>query len=365
MMPASTILSDEKNLIGFDRAMLQDLITDLGEQKFRANQLFQWLYHHGAQDFDAMHNLAKSLRVKLHDAGYYIIRPEIVNHQKSVDGTQKWLLRLSDGNEIETVYIPEKTRGTLCISSQIGCTLNCSFCHTGTQRLVRNLTAGEIVGQVMKVRDELGEWPSPHEQRKISNIVLMGMGEPLYNYDNVARAVKLICDDEGICLSRRRVTLSTSGVVPLIEKVGDELGCVLAISLHAVRDDLRDMLVPINKKWNIDALMQACRTYPGLKNSKRITFEYVMLKDINDSEADARALVQLIAGIPAKINLIPFNPWPGNNYQTSSDEQIKKFAKIVLKAGYASPVRTPRGADIMSACGQLKSSSLHANLQSA
>ncbi len=352
----------QRNLIGFDRVQLQQLMLTLGEKPFRANQLFHWIYHQGAQQIDAMHNLAKPFRQKLIDEGYFITRPEIARHQKSKDGTEKWLFKLADGNEIETVYIPEKTRGTLCISSQIGCTLNCSFCHTGTQRLVRNLTAGEIVGQLMAARDAFGEWPTPYEGRKISNIVMMGMGEPLYNYDNVASAIRLFCDEEGISLSRRRVTLSTSGVVPLIEKVGQELGCILAISLHAVNDELRDELVPINKKWNIASLLEACRNYPGLKNSKRITFEYVMLKDMNDSEEDARKLVQLIAGIPAKINLIPFNPWPGSFYETSPKANIEKFAEIVMRAGYASPVRTPRGADILSACGQLKSESVHANL---
>ena len=347
----------DKNLLEFDRAKLQQTMLDMGEKPFRAKQLFHWLYHQGVQNIAEMATLGKNLQQKLMDEGYYIARPKIIRHQQSTDGTQKWLLQLHDGNEIETVYIPEKTRGTLCLSSQIGCTLKCSFCHTGTQRLVRNLTAGEIIGQIMVARDMLGEWPTPNANKKLSNIVMMGMGEPLYNYDNVAQAITLMCDAEGISFSKRRVTLSTSGVVPMIERVGRELGCLLAISLHAVDDEVRNQLVPINKKWNIATLLQACRDYPELKNSKRITFEYVMLKDVNDSEADARKLVQLIAGIPAKINLIPFNPWPNSFYETSSPQQIDKFAKIVMRAGYASPVRTPRGSDILSACGQLKSAS--------
>ncbi len=351
----------QRSLIGMDRTQLADLVVALGEKPFRAKQLFHWIYFHGADSFAQMHSLGKNLQKKLQAAHYQLSRPKIIRQQKSIDGTQKWLLEFADGNQIETVYIPEKTRGTLCISSQIGCTLNCSFCHTGTQKLVRNLTAGEIVAQIMVARDAFAEWPTPNEGRKISNIVLMGMGEPLYNYDNVAKAIRLFYDEEGIAISRRRITLSTSGVVPLIAKVGSEIGCTLAISLHGVRDSVRDQLVPINKKWNIASLIQACRDYPALKNSHRITFEYVMLKDINDSTQEAKELVQLIAGIPAKVNLIPFNPWPGSHYQVSEPQQIEKFAKIVLKAGYASPVRKPRGADILSACGQLKSDSIHAN----
>ena len=316
-----------------------------------------------------MHSLGKALREKLKTAHTISPARKLSVSQISRDGTRKWLLAFADGNEIEMVYIPETDkngvlyRGTLCVSSQIGCTLSCSFCHTGTQRLVRNLTAGEIIAQLMIARDALAEWPTPNEGRKISNIVMMGMGEPLYNYDNVKKAIQIFYDEEGISISRRRITLSTSGVVPLMEKVGNEIGCTLAVSLHAVDDSVRDALVPINKKWNIATLLDACRNYPNLKNSQRITFEYVMLKGVNDSEADAKKLVKLIAGIPAKINLIPFNPWPNSLYQTSDKAQIDRFAKIVMRAGYASPVRKPRGLDILSACGQLKSDSIHANLK--
>ncbi|MGH9818423.1 MAG: 23S rRNA (adenine(2503)-C(2))-methyltransferase RlmN, partial [Candidatus Acidiferrales bacterium] len=300
-------------------------------------------------------------------AHFTLARPEIVTEQVSVDGTRKWLLRLADGKEIETVYIPEEGRGTLCISSQVGCTLTCTFCHTGTQALVRNLTAGEIVGQIVLARDRLGDWPGaaaadprglPDAERMITNVVLMGMGEPLYNFDNVRDACKLTADGEGLSISKRRITLSTSGVVPEIPRWGEEAGTMLAISLHAVRDELRDELVPINKKWPVAQLLDACRAYPGLSNAKRITFEYVMLKGLNDSVEDAKALVRLLAKIPAKINLIPFNPWPGAPYECSDWEQIEKFAEVVNSAGYASPVRSPRGRDIMAACGQLKSASI-------
>jgi len=327
----------------------------------------------GVTAFDQMSDVSKELRARL-DAAYSLDRPEIVSEQVSVDGTRKWLLRLprrgheAQAPEIETVYIPEIDRGTLCISSQVGCTLNCSFCHTGTQRLVRNLEAEEIVGQILLARDRIGDWPGaarpdddrllPETERKITNVVLMGMGEPLYNFDNVKAAMEIAADGEGLSLSKRRITLSTSGVVPEIGRWGAESGTMLAISLHAVRDDLRNVLVPINRKYPIAELMDACRNYPGLSNAKRITFEYVMLKGINDSLNDARALVQLLKGIPAKINLIPFNPWPGSAYECSDWEQIERFAEVVNRAGYASPVRTPRGRDILAACGQLKSASI-------
>ncbi len=323
---------------------------------FRARQIFHWIYHHGVTDFAAMTTLAGPLREKLAER-YTLARPGISTEQTSVDGTRKWLLRLDDKREVESVYIPEEDRGALCVSSQVGCTLTCTFCHTGTQRLVRNLTAAEIVGQMMVARDSYGEWPSGREDRRITNIVLMGMGEPLYNYDNVAEALGVIMDGEGIGLSRRRITLSTSGIVPEIGRCGRELRVNLAISLHAVDNDLRDEIVPINRKWPIADLLDACREYATHNPSRRITFEYVMLKGINDSEAEAKELVRLIRGLPAKVNLIPFNPWPGAPYECSSDETIEKFANVVLRAGYASPVRRPRGRDILAACGQLKSAS--------
>jgi 23S rRNA (adenine2503-C2)-methyltransferase len=332
----------------------------------RVGQLWNWLYVQGATDFARMTNIAKEFRAEL-DSTFTLARPEIVTEQVSSDGTRKWLLRLDDGKEVETVYIPEEDRGTLCISSQVGCTLTCSFCHTGTQRLVRNLTPAEIVGQIMVARDCLGDWPGakaedprgiPDTERKITNVVLMGMGEPLYNFDNVRDAMAIAADGEGLSVSKRRITLSTSGVVPEIPRWGEEAGTMLAISLHAVRDELRDTLVPINRKWPIKDLLDACRAYPGLSNAKRITFEYVMLKGVNDSIADAKELVRLLAKIPAKINLIPFNPWPGAPYECSDWERIKKFGEVVNRAGYASPVRSPRGRDIMAACGQLKSASI-------
>jgi 23S rRNA (adenine2503-C2)-methyltransferase len=301
--------------------------------------------------------LAKPLRDQL-AARYLLNRPAISRALSSVDGTRKWLLRFADGEEVETVHIPEEDRGTLCVSSQVGCTLTCSFCHTGTQRLVRNLGSEEIVGQVMVARDALGEWPSPQDDRQVTNIVLMGMGEPLYNYENVATALKIIMDPEGVSISRRKITLSTSGVAPMIQRCGAELAVNLAISLHAVRDDIRDHLVPLNRKYPIAALLDACRSYPGATNARRITFEYVMLKGINDSLSDARELVRLLAGIPAKVNLIPFNPWPGAPFECSSDAAIKAFSDIVFAAGYSAPVRTPRGRDILAACGQLKSASV-------
>jgi 23S rRNA (adenine2503-C2)-methyltransferase len=323
----------------------------------RVRQLWNWIYVHGAKDFASMTNLAKDVRALL--AGKFTLaRPEIVTEQISNDGTRKWLLRTGKGIEFETVYIPEPDRGTLCVSSQVGCTLNCRFCHTGTQKLVRNLNPAEIVGQLMVARDSLGDWPSTGENRRVTNVVMMGMGEPLYNFDNVKTALSIVADGDGLALSKRRVTLSTAGVVPMIPRAGSEIGSSLAISLHAVRDDIRDVIVPINKKYPIKELLDACRAYPGVSNARRITFEYVMLKGVNDSLPEARELVKLIKGIPAKINLIPFNAWPGAPYECSDWDQIEKFAEIVNRAGYASPVRTPRGRDIMAACGQLKSESI-------
>lgn len=354
--------ASRKNIVGLTRDELRDALIEAGtpekQAKMRVGQIWQWVYHWGLRDFAEMTNLAKDYRALLAEH-FEIAVPEIVTRQVSEDGTRKYLLKIAGGHEVEAVYIPEETRGTLCVSSQVGCTLTCSFCHTGTQKLVRNLTAGEIVGQVMVARDDLGEWPEPgapkDETRLVSNVVLMGMGEPLYNFDNVRNAMKVVMDGEGISLSRRRITLSTSGVVPEIAKTAEEIGCLLAVSFHATTDDVRDKLVPINKKWNIEALLGALREYPRLSNSERITFEYVMLDGVNDSDADARRLVKLIQGIPAKINLIPFNEWPGAPYKRSSWERIESFADIVHKAGYASPIRTPRGEDIMAACGQLKS----------
>jgi 23S rRNA (adenine2503-C2)-methyltransferase len=347
----------KRRLVGLDRAELTALMQEIGEPAFRAKQLWHWIYHRGETDFDKMTSLAKPFRAALAER-FEVGRPGVSVDRQSIDGTRKWLLKFGDGQEAESVHIPEEDRGTLCVSSQVGCTLTCKFCHTGTQRLVRNLSAAEIVGQVMNARDKLGEWPSPQDGRLLSNIVMMGMGEPLYNYDNVAKALKIVMDHEGISISKRKITLSTAGVVPMIPKAGAELGVNLAISLHAVTDELRDRIVPINKKYPIKDLMQACRDYPTLNNARRITFEYVMLKDVNDSPAEARALVKLIEGIPAKVNLIPFNPWPGAPFERSTDAAIAKFSDIVFNAGYASPVRTPRGEDIMAACGQLKSESV-------
>jgi 23S rRNA (adenine2503-C2)-methyltransferase len=349
------------SLIGLDRDALKTSLVEAGlpdrTAKMRVSQLWNWMYVHGAQDFAAMSNLARDFRTRMTDR-FTLARPEIVTEQKSEDGTRKWLMRTGPGIEFETVYIPEKDRGTLCVSSQVGCTLTCKFCHTGTQKLVRNLTPAEILGQVLVAKDALDDWPSTAPGRKVTNIVMMGMGEPLYNFDNVKAALSIVIDGDAVALSRRRVTLSTAGVVPMIPRAGEEIGSSLAISLHAVRDELRDVIVPINKKYPIKELLDACRSYPGASNARRITFEYVMLKDVNDSLADARELVRLLAGIPAKINLIPFNPWPGAPYECSSWNQIEKFAQIVNDAGYASPVRTPRGRDIMAACGQLKSESV-------
>ncbi len=349
-----------ENLIGLTREELASRVAAVGvpveRARLRAKQLWHWIYHRGATEFAAMTTINGPLRTAL-AARYSLARPETAAEQRSADGTRKWLLRFSDGREVETVYIPEEDRGALCLSSQVGCTLSCTFCHTGTQRLVRNLDAREIVGQFLVARDAYGEWPSPRGPRLLSNIVMMGMGEPLFNYDNVAKALRIAMDPEGIALSRRRITLSTAGVVPMIERCGAELGVGLAVSLHAVRDALRDELVPINRKYPIAPLLDACRRYPGASNARRITFEYVMLKGVNDSPSDARELVRLIAGIPAKLNLIPFNPWPGAPYECSAPEVIESFAAIVNRAGYASPVRAPRGRDILAACGQLKSAS--------
>ena len=358
--PTPALADGRINLIGMDRAGIAAVFAELGLPRFRADQVFKWIYGRGVSDFDAMTDIAKGLRALLAER-FSAARPAVSRDMASIDGTHKWLVRLDDGNEVETVHIPEKDRGTLCVSSQIGCTLSCRFCHTGTQKLVRNLGPAEIVGQVMLARDHLGEWPTAEiptiYQRQLSNIVMMGMGEPLYNFDNVAAALKIVMDGEGLAISRRRITLSTAGVVPLNRRCGAELGVGLAVSLHAVTDEIRDRIVPLNRKYPIAELLDACRTYPGSRNSRRITFEYVMLKDVNDSPADAKALVQLIKGIPAKVNLIPFNPWPGAPYDRSSNETIERFAEIVRRAGYPSPVRTPRGADILAACGQLKSAS--------
>jgi 23S rRNA (adenine2503-C2)-methyltransferase len=362
------------SLVGLTRAQLADALGEVGvpeaQRKMRVQQLWHWIYFRGLTSFDAMSSMSKDLRATL-DQNFTLDRSEVVAEQISVDGTRKWLLRLPGDpdsglpHDVECVYIPDTDRGTLCVSSQVGCTLNCSFCHTGTQRLVRNLTAGEIAGQVMMARDRLGDWPGAvratdgivpvGEQRCITNIVMMGMGEPLYNLDAVRDALLIVADGEGIGISKRRITLSTSGVVPEIERAGREIGCMLAVSLHAVRDELRNELVPLNRKYRISELLTACRNYPGVSNAKRITFEYVMLKGVNDSIDDAKALVRLLKGIPAKINLIPFNPWPGSTFECSDWEQIEKFSQVVFNAGYASPVRTPRGRDILAACGQLKS----------
>ena len=374
---SSGLLKAVPTIAGMDRAALTEMLASAGvppnQRRMRVGQLWGWLYVQGATSFDQMSNVSKDLRAKLAE-NFSLERPEIVSEQVSVDGTRKWLLRLprrghdARAPEIETVYIPEADRGTLCISSQVGCTLNCSFCHTGTQKLVRNLEPEEIVGQILLARDRIGDWPGaapvgdarllPATDRKITNIVLMGMGEPLYNFDSVRRAMDVAADGDGLSVSKRRITLSTSGVVPEIPRWGEASGTMLAISLHAVRDELRDQLVPINRRYPIKELMAACRAYPDLSNARRITFEYVMLAGVNDSLADARALVKLLAGIPAKINLIPFNPWPGTRYVCSEWGQIEAFAEYVNAAGYASPVRTPRGRDILAACGQLKSESL-------
>ena len=350
------------NLVGLTRDGMRDALIENGtpekQAKMRVGQIWQWIYQWGKRDFDEMTNLSKTYRAELGEK-FVIEVPEVVTRQVSEDGTRKYLVKIAGGHEVEVVYIPEDGRGTLCVSSQVGCTLTCSFCHTGTQKLVRNLTAGEIIGQVMIARDDLDEWPEQgapkDETRLLSNIVLMGMGEPLYNFENVRDAMKIAMDAEGIQLSRRRITLSTSGVVPEIARTAEEIGCQLAISFHATTDQVRDKLVPINKRWNIAELVEALRAYPRVSNSERITFEYVMLDGVNDTDADAHRLIKLIEGIPAKINLIPFNEWPGAPYKRSSGNRIHRFADIIYKAGYASPIRKPRGEDIMAACGQLKS----------
>jgi 23S rRNA (adenine2503-C2)-methyltransferase len=354
--PAAALEPVKQDLVGLDRTELATALEPMGVSGFRVKQIWQWIYNRGATDFEQMTNLSKQVRLDLADR-FVLGRPGISTHQLSTDGTQKWLLRFPDGKEVESVHIPEADRGTLCVSSQVGCTLNCKFCHTGTQLMVRNLTAAEIVGQVMLVRDAFDQWPAPDHDRALTNVVLMGMGEPLYNYDNVAKAMRIVMDGEGLGISKRRITLSTAGVVPMIGRVGEELGVNLAISLHAVRDELRDMLVPINKKYPLEQLMQACRDYPGLSNARRITFEYVMLKGVNDSLEDAQAMAELLRDIPAKINLIPFNPWPGSVFECSSNNAIRRFADFLSEAGYSAPVRHPRGQDILAACGQLKSAS--------
>ncbi|HWA63751.1 MAG TPA: 23S rRNA (adenine(2503)-C(2))-methyltransferase RlmN [Caulobacteraceae bacterium] len=346
-------------LAGLTRAGLQQALAAGGidKAKMRASQVWRWIHHYGLTDFAGMTDIGKETRSQLAER-FTLQRPEIVERQESVDGTVKWLIRLAPGVEAETVFIPDVARsGALCVSSQVGCTLNCTFCHTGTQGLVRNLTAAEIVAQVQVARDDLGEWPTSNENRRLTNIVFMGMGEPLYNLDNVADALDVISDGEGIAISRRRITVSTSGVVPELKALGERTGAMLAISLHATNDELRDKLVPLNRRYPIAELMAAIRAYPGLSNARRVTFEYVMLKGVNDSPAEAKALVKLLAGIPAKINLIPFNPWPGSPYECSDWETIERFAAILNRAGYASPIRTPRGRDILAACGQLKSES--------
>src|SRR5580700_8294060 len=363
------VAPDKPSLVGLSRDALAAALGGIGvperQRRMRVQQIWHWLYVRGAQSFDEMTTLSKDLRVTLAEH-FTLARPEVAAEQTSVDGTRKWLLRLPGEvddrpHEVECVYIPETDRGTLCISSQVGCTLNCTFCHTGTQRLVRNLTAGEIAGQVVLARDRLNDWQKvggtagEPEKRLVSNVVMMGMGEPLYNFEAVRDGLNVVADGEGLSISRRRITLSTSGVVPNIARAGEEIGSMLAISLHAVDDERRDVLVPLNRKYPIARLLEACRTYPGLSNARRITFEYVMLKDVNDSIADAKALVRLLKGIPAKINLIPFNPWPGTIYECSDWDTIERFSEVVFDAGYSAPVRAPRGRDILAACGQLKS----------
>ena len=371
-LPRKLAEGGKQNLVGMTRDQMRAALIAAGtaekQAKMRVGQVWQWVYHWGVRDFDRMTNLAKDYRTLLSD-NFVLEVPEVVTRQVSEDGTRKYLVRIAGGHEVEVVYIPETDRGTLCISSQVGCTLTCSFCHTGTQKLVRNLTAAEIVGQVMLARDDLNEWPVPgapkEEVRLVSNVVLMGMGEPLYNFDNVRDAMKIVMDNEGIALGRRRITLSTSGVVPEIARTATEIGCLLAISFHATTDAVRDILVPINKRWNIETLLAALKDYPNLSNSERITFEYVMLDGVNDTKEDAHRLVKLLEGIPAKVNLIPFNEWPGAPYKRSSGNRIHAFADIIYQAGYATPIRTPRGEDIMAACGQLKSATERARKSKA
>lgn len=351
-----------KSLIGLSYAEVTEKLKEIGvpekQCRMRTQQIWNWIYFRGAKSFDEMDNISKDLRAKLNEH-FDVGRPEIIEALISTDGTRKWLMKFPDGQEVETVFIPESDRGTLCVSSQVGCTLTCTFCHTGTQRLVRNLTSTEIVMQLLVARDHLNEWPSPSQGRLVSTIVLMGMGEPLYNFDNVKKAMDIVMDDNGINLSRRRITLSTSGVVPEIYRCGEEMGVNLAVSLHAVNDELRSKIMPINNKYPIDELMTACKNYAGLKNSRKITFEYILLKDVNDSDEDARNLVKLIRDyqIPAKVNLIPFNPWPGSNYERPSNTRVSKFSKIIFDQGISAPVRKTRGEDILAACGQLKSES--------
>jgi 23S rRNA (adenine2503-C2)-methyltransferase len=361
-MISTSIMASSDTSAPLEKIALETYVPP-AKRKMRVQQLWHWIYVRGAQRFDEMTSISKEMRSEL-EQHFTVARPEVVAEQVSSDGTRKWLLRLPSGDklekahEVECVYIPETDRGTLCVSSQVGCTLNCSFCHTGTQRLVRNLTAGEIVGQIMVARDRLNDWAdrvTPTGSRLVTNVVMMGMGEPLYNFEAVRDALLIVADNEGIGISRRRITLSTSGVVPNIIRTGDEIGVMLAISLHAVRDELRNELVPLNRKYPIAELLQACRDYPGSSNARRITFEYVMLKGVNDSLDDAKLLVKMLKGIPAKINLIPFNPWPGTVYECSDWDQIEKFSEYIFNAGYSSPVRTPRGRDILAACGQLKS----------
>ncbi|NIA68143.1 23S rRNA (adenine(2503)-C(2))-methyltransferase RlmN [Pelagibius litoralis] len=354
--PPGEAQGEKRNLAGLSRAEMAAAMADLGEKPFRAKQLWHWIYHRGETDFAAMTTLSKDFRARLAQT-HAVRRPAVTEALVSKDGTRKWLLRMADGQEVETVYIPEEDRGTLCVSSQVGCTLTCKFCHTGTQRLVRNLSAAEIVGQIMVARDGLGEWPSPAEGRKITNIVLMGMGEPLYNYDNVATAMKIAMDNEGLSVSKRKITLSTSGVVPEMERCGRELDVNLAVSLHATDDETRGKIMPINNKYPLKMLLDACRNYPGTHNARRITFEYVMLKGVNDGEADAKRLIRLLKDIPAKVNLIPFNPWPGSFFECSEPAVIKRFADILSAAHISCPVRATRGDDILAACGQLKSES--------
>jgi len=354
-MTSDQTSENRTNLIGLSREQLGQEMAAIGEKPFRVKQIWHWLYHRGVTDIAEMSTLSKPMREKLAQS-HFVGRPQVVRHQVSEDGTQKWLLKFEGGHLVESVHIPEADRGALCISSQVGCTLTCTFCHTGTQRLVRNLEPSEIVGQFMLARDYLGEWPTPSEGgRQLSNIVMMGMGEPLYNFENVKTALKIVMDEEGIALSRRRITLSTSGVVPMMARCGEELRTDLAVSLHAVTNEIRDQLVPLNKKYPIEELLEACRAYPGANNARRITFEYVMLKGINDSDADARELVRLLKDIPAKVNLIPFNAWPGAIYECSSNNRIHAFSRIVNEGGLSAPVRRPRGRDIAAACGQLKS----------
>jgi 23S rRNA (adenine2503-C2)-methyltransferase len=355
--PPASIEPATVTLLGLSRDELAAELKSFGAEPFRARQIWQWIYNRGAAGFDAMTSLAKPFRAALAER-YQVGRPAVSRDLRSADGTRKWLLRFPDGQEVESVHIPEEDRGTLCVSSQVGCTLTCKFCHTGTQTLVRNLGSAEIVGQVMNARDCLGEWPSPAEDRQLTNIVMMGMGEPLYNYETVAKALKIVMDNEGLAISKRKITLSTAGVVPMMARCGSELGVNLAVSLHAVSDELRDRIVPINRKYPIAELLRACRDYPAASNARRITFEYVMLKDVNDSPAEARELVRLLSDIHAKVNLIPFNPWPGAPFECSTPQAIDAFARILNDAGYSSPVRTPRGRDILAACGQLKSDSI-------